>query len=209
MIFPFQQIRDWPLHPIQRPLRVVPPGAKKQIIHFSSQRSLWVCGALLPFSCTLLLPGAQYDFHSFFPRQIMTNAASRFSLREAHRKWKWSRSDAKKQRTFRNTKHYFPSPAASNTNGLLFVSSHRGEEATAVEIAEGKEIVSNEGRTQYTRLLCITSAIFSANESTCSGYRVCRLTSAESNHLAQLVMQVEDVSRNWGTLRWLASQQIV
>jgi hypothetical protein len=64
----------------------------------------------------------------------------------------------KKQSTSRNTKDYFPSPAASNTNGLLFVSSHRGKEAIAVEIAERKEKVSNEGRTQHTRLLCITSA---------------------------------------------------
>jgi hypothetical protein len=50
-------------------------------------------------------------------------------------------------------------------------AAHHGEKAIAVEVAEKKEKASNEGRVQYTRLLCDTSAIFSANESTCSGYR--------------------------------------
>jgi hypothetical protein len=96
---------------------------------------------------------------------------------KAHRKWKWSRSDAKKQSTSKNTKAYFPSPVASKANGLLFSVfwETKRSSSTLRRKRNNSRSTRKEGKAQYTRLLCFhyhrRHALFLANQSTCSGHR--------------------------------------
>jgi hypothetical protein len=133
------------------------------------------------------------------------------SLSEGHGKWKWSRNDAKKQSTSKNTKAYFPRPAASNTNGLLFSvlwekkEAARYGERTAVEIAERKLKVRKEKRNtpRFSALLhyhC-RHVLFPTNQSTGSGHRVCWLASARAINLARGEATLQCASRTWAMKR--------